>query len=129
MYKRDHYAIRRDGVDIIGVQLLVDLPHTESLLAELVRTIAGLYAWVPTVGGRIDWAFLGWASSTEHDELWNDVLDRIPSDRGQRSQIRDAVTAARATGDLPESPPYSVTQLDRLDRLVTAVTDPERQTS
>lgn len=128
MYKRDHYAIRRDGADVIGVQVLVDLPNVHGLLEAIRHTVATFYGYEPggEIGGRLEWHELGWESQTEHDDMWRDVLALVPDDPEQRARIRDAVLTARAECTLPPAPPYSVTQLDALDRLVRDITDNER---
>lgn len=128
MHKRDHYAIRRDGAEVLGVQVIADLPNVWGLLEAIRLTVAQFYGYEPggPIGGRIEWHLLGWESQAEHDAMWRDVLELVPPDPAQRARIRDAVLAARAEGTLPTAPPYSVTQLDTLDRIVRAVTDTER---
>lgn len=128
MYKRDHYAIQRDGADIIGLQVLTDLPNVHGLLDAIRLTIARFYGYEPgdEIGGRVEWHKLGWDSQADHDAMWRDVLALVPEhDPEQRERIRDAVRAARAAGTLPAEPPYSVTQLDALDRIVRATTAPK----
>lgn len=75
-----------------------------------------------TVEGKpgVDWQALGWADAAEHDALADEVHRIIESwrDLPHRDRLVGYVNAEKAVLGIPKTGPFTVDQLDELDRLV-----------
>lgn len=119
---RGDYEVVVDGkvAALVSFQQPVERPSTaiRRIVAAVAETEGGTVAGFPGV----DWQALGWTDQAEHDGLVADLAQRLraweETELGRRA-IAVANTRKLAAG-LPAHPPYSVDQLDELDRIIAA---------
>lgn len=112
----------RDGRIEVFISIQGDQVEQPSYLAQKIgRLLAEHHG--DTVAGRpgIDWSALGWDNKAEHDAHVSALGRTIDSWKDHR--LGDAtiiwVNGQKMAADIPQQPPYSVTELDALDRIIT----------
>lgn len=125
----DHRQLGRGDYEIIvdgKVAALVSFQQHVAKPSLAIRRFVGVIA--ETEGGTVaglpgvDWQALGWTDQAEHDALVDDVARRLRSwaqdPLGRRAL--DVVRTRKLEAGLPARPPYSLAQLDELDRIIAA---------
>lgn len=118
--RRDAWVILRDSTEWAMVTTVGERQH-ESLRA-MTRALAQLHGGVfddHTIGG-VDWRALGWTDEAEHRAHVAEVAAVVAS--WANSPLAPAITGyvntAKRDAGIPTSPPYTLDQLDELDRIV-----------
>jgi hypothetical protein len=118
--RRGDYDLEVDG----SVAVFVSLQHGVERPSLLMQRIAALIAehHGDQVEGRagVDWAALGWADQAEHDGMVAELAAVVRSWRGHHLQHAAIayVNAEKLAAGIPAKDPYSVDQLDELDRII-----------
>lgn len=125
---RGDYEIESVAADGSGrrVEAFVSFPSHVSRPSLTIRRMVAVYAELngDAVEGQpgVDWAQLGWSDAAEHEAMLTEVHRIIEGWRGlpdaHHGRLLGYVNAAKPVHGIPERPPYTVDQLDELDRLV-----------
>lgn len=111
------------------VAALLELHETQtvrrSLLARRVLDLMAAHHGEPTDDERgVDWDALGWASKQDHDAFVAHVAELVATCPPARvSQLTAYVRQQKTKFGVPARPPYSVAELDQLDRSVRRALD------
>ncbi|NND75990.1 MAG: hypothetical protein HKN44_13390 [Ilumatobacter sp.] len=112
-----------DDHDRIGLLLEVssDVPRHATLARALVAAFAA-HLGDDYVSDRpgVDWVALGWSDQVDHDALVADLAEFTAdwSEHPFGDRMRAYVAGEKLTAQIPPHPPYTVDQLDTLDRIV-----------
>lgn len=123
---RGDYEIESTERDGTGrrVEAFVSFPSHAERPSLTIRKMVDAYAAVTggVVDGApgVDWERLGWSDGAEHEAMLADVHRIIEGWRGlpHEQRLLGYINSAKAVSGIPERPPYTVDQLDDLDRLV-----------
>ena len=118
---RDAWVILCDGFEWWMVTT-VHPGHQLASIRAMTRALAAEHGGVfedHTLGG-IDWRSLGWDSKADHDAMLATISEARRQWVGHPMSARldQHIVAEKARLDIPERQPYSVDQMDILDRLV-----------
>lgn len=119
---RGDFEIRDDGAPEILVSLSTRVDRPGTLILAIVDAVArhqgGTTA--PQSSSPVDWRALGWSGRGEHDEHLTDLrrLKAAWSESPLCGRLDQYVHGEMERAGIPHRPPYSIDQLDALDRIV-----------
>lgn len=118
---RDGWVILCDGVERWMCTTVQDRYQLASIRA-MTRALAEVHGGVfedHTLGG-IDWRALGWDSKADHDAMLATISEARRQWIGHplAGRLDQHIVAEKLRLGVPERQPYSVDQMDVLDRLV-----------
>jgi hypothetical protein len=120
--RRGDYEIECDGKVVGFVSLQGGLERPSLAIRRIVTALADTEGGTVAGTPGVDWEKLGWTDQAEHDALVDQVAQRLrewqKNDLGQRALA--IVHTRKLEAGLPARPPYSLAQLDELDRIIAA---------
>jgi hypothetical protein len=109
-----------DGQVAVFVSLQHGVERPSLLMQRILATVAEHHGDLVADRPGINWPSLGWADQGEHDAMVADLASFTArwAEHPQRARLEFYIAGEKLTAGIPTGPPYTVDQLDELDRII-----------